>query len=268
MSNYGLKYKVSEISEILKVDKQLIKDWTFHFAEYLNPKANPEKGIEREFDINDICTFNYISNYWEENPDFENIKYGLNEGAQFENPCNQLAIETTPIFREYSEEFVGRKVWIIGGMNTTSNLLSLANSYKKCGDALINMGIEDEQNRKLIYPAIYNYRHSTELYLKSVLPEYEEIHELDKLYSDFKDFLKNNYTVVPPTWFENIITTFNEFDPNGTSFRYGDKFYNEEFFIDLAQIKKLMNWLSESIHNIKERGTERERPITNNGYSK
>ena len=252
MINYGLKYKVSEISKILKVEKNVVKSWAYHFAEYLNPKASPEKGMEREFTVEDICTLSYIANYWEENPDFENIKYGLNGGDQFESPFTELATEAIPIFREYSDEILKRNVWMIGGMVANTDILSLANSYKTAGDILVDVGLKDEQNKELIYPAIFNYRHSTELYLKAVLPNYKDTHKLKNLYSDFKILMKEKSNQDIPTWFENIIIAFDEFDPKGTSFRYGNEVYRDELFVDLIHIKKMMDYLAKSMSNIEK----------------
>lgn len=256
MINYDLKFGVSEIAKILQVDKKLVKDWAYHFAEYLNPKANPPKGTEREFNVEDICTLGYISMYWEDEPDFENIKYGLNSDDQFDYPYNELATESIPIFREFSEELLGGKIWMIGGIYDFNDKLSLANSYKLAGDSLINIGIEDEENREIIYPAIYNYRHATELYLKALLPNNKKKHNLIKLYDKLKILLKDKFDTVPPKWFENIIIAFNDFDPGGITFRYGISIEKDEMFIDLIHIKKIMSWFSESIHIISKKLSE------------
>jgi len=250
MINYGLKYRVSDISKFLKVDKKLVKDWTYYFSDYLNPKANPKKGKEREFTKDDICTLGYISFYWEENPDVESIKYGLNAGDQFEHPFKELATEAIPIFSEYSDEILTQNVWMIGGMVDDQNFLSLANSYKEAGDILIEIGINDETNKNLIYPAIYNYRHSTELYLKAILPKFKKSHKLKPLYLKFKKLINENYQEEIPTWFENIVLVFDEFDPEGTYLRYGNKSYKDELFINLSHIKLQMDWFSKSINKI------------------
>ncbi len=256
MLNYELKYKVSEVAQLLKVDRKLIKDWAYHFSEYLNPRANPEKGFEREFTADDLCTLSYISMYWEDNPDFENIKWGLNSGSQFEYPFTEIAIEATPIFREYSEEFENSNAWMIGGMAEIRSKISLADSYKTAGDTLVQHGIDD-YNIDFIYPAIYNYRHATELYIKHILkerittlPNDGNIHSLKILYYELKNILSELFKTEPPRWFENIIFAFDDFDPNGTTFRYGITTKRDEIFIDLHHLKKMMDWFSKSIHNI------------------
>ncbi|GHA38287.1 hypothetical protein GCM10007103_19570 [Salinimicrobium marinum] len=252
MINYGLKYKVSEISKILKVEKKLVKDWIYHFAEYLSSNANPEKGKERQFTTEDICTLGYISFYWEEEPDLENIKWGLNGGCQFESPFAELATEAMPVFLEFSEEILSKNVWMIGGMVGDQDILSLANSYKEAGDILVNIGINDETNKEIIYPAIYNYRHSIELYLKAILSEYKKTHKLKTLYLNFKNLIKENYQEEIPIWFENVILAFDEFDPEGTYLRYGNSLYNDELYINLPHLKLQIDWFSKSINRIEK----------------
>lgn len=256
MINYEMKYSVSEVAKLLKVDRQQIKDWAYHFSDYLNPKANPDKGIEREFISDDLCTLSYVLMYWEDNPDFESIRYGLNSGDQFEYPFTEIAVEATPIFREFSEEFIGSNAWMIGGNNEIQISISLADSYKFAGDTLVKHGIEDN-NTDFIYPAIYNYRHATELYLKHLLknrtrflPNEGNIHSLSVLYAEFKVLLLELFELVPPKWIENIILAFDDFDPNGTTFRYGISIKKDEIFIDLNHLMKMMEWFSNAIHNI------------------
>jgi hypothetical protein len=95
-----MQFSLSKTAEILKVDKQLIKKWEFYFSEYLERTANPKNGIAGLFSVNDILIFAYVSNYWEDEPDLEHIKMGLNAKEHHEHPYNELAIVLTPIFRD------------------------------------------------------------------------------------------------------------------------------------------------------------------------
>jgi len=255
MVNYNLKYKVSDVAKILHIDKQDVKKMAYHSRDYLNPMANPEKGKEREFTVEDICTLGYVYMSWEEEPDIEHIKYGLNANEQFDYPYSELATQATPIFKEFSDEFIGANVWMIGGMGDY-DLLALAKSYKKAGDLLIDIGIDDETNREIIYPAIYNYRHATELYLKSLIRKKKETHDLLILYEIVKNILVKDLGIKPPKWFENIIFAYNDFDPFGVNFRYAIPIGKDEIFIDLIHIKKMMNWFDEAIERISEESSK------------
>lgn len=255
MPNYKLEYGVSEVAKILKVDRNLIKTWTFSFSDYLNKNANPKKGIERQYTIDDICVFNYIYMYWEDNPDLESIKTGLNRQEHQEYPYNEIKTETTPIFRELSEKIIGDEFFFAGGLFGGINKLDLADSYKNAGDLLVESILNNKDNDSwgIFFPVIFNYRHSTELYLKVLIEEENITHDLKILFEKFKGILKNEFNESPPDWFENIINTFNDFDEKGTTFRYGNLDWENEIIIDLRHIKKLMNRLSEFLHLVNDK---------------
>src|SRR5690554_3008496 len=99
-----MKLSISEVAKLLKVDRHLIKTWAFRFADYLNPLANPTKGTPRQFVPSDLSVLAYISYYWEDNPDIENIIYGLNSGDYNEHPFNEVILEALPFFMEPPEE--------------------------------------------------------------------------------------------------------------------------------------------------------------------
>jgi hypothetical protein len=84
MPNYEMKFGVSEVARILKVDRDLIKTWAYLFRDYLKPPANPSKGNPRQFCTEDLRVLAYVSMYWEDNPDVESIRCGLNTEDHFE----------------------------------------------------------------------------------------------------------------------------------------------------------------------------------------
>jgi len=253
MPNYKLIYGVSEVAHFLKVDRATVKKWTYHFSDYLSEYANPEKGKERKYILNDICVFNYVNFYWETEPDIESICIGLNRNEHNECPYNEIETEIIPLFREFNEEFNEEKNIAAGGMFGGFNKVELAESYKKTGDLLIESFLKSDDNWGMSFPIIFNYRHSTELYLKAIIEEENNIHDLTILFEKFKSIIKLEFNSTPPTWFENIIKTFNQFDPASTVFRYGEFESENEMIIDFQHIKKLMGMLSESFHLIQER---------------
>ena len=117
-------------------------------------------------------------------------------------------------------------------MASNLNIFGLADSDKTAGDIIVDAGIEDLERNGLIYPAIFNYRHSTESYLKAFHSDYKNTHKLKELYEKFKILIKEKFNKEIPNWLENIIIAIDEFDLYGTSFRYGDKLYQIEIFVD------------------------------------
>lgn len=127
----------------------------------------------------------------------------------------------------------------------------LANSYKLAGDTLIDAALKDQQAWELFCPAVYNYRHAIELYLKALTGDNKKKHDLDRLYVIFEKMIVDQFKTDIPDWFKNLIAAINRFDPGGTTFRYGGDLDRGEVFIDFIQLKRLMGWVSHSFQNIR-----------------
>lgn len=254
-----MRLSISEVAKLIKVDRGLIKTWTSQFAEYLNPMANPDKGTPRQFIPSDVSILAYISYYWDDNPDFEYIKSGLNASEHKEYPFSEVVSEIIPFFMEPPDEL--NETWRHGSLRGTfgnyMDRFSLAEEYKLAGDLLVQTSIENDIVYDVLAPIVYNYRHSTELYLKAILKRDGEqnSHNLNNLFQQLKNFLKTKLNAETPPWFDNLILSFHQFDPSGTSFRYEgpDPFGKEgELWVDIRHLKKLMDRLSESFRKIKK----------------
>ncbi len=254
MPNYEMKFGVSEAARSLEVNRDLIKKWAYLFRNYLEPPANPPKGISRQFSVGDLRVLAYISMYWEDDPDIESIKCGLNAEEYYEDIYNNFITTVTPIFREPPEEL--NEEWqhgaLIGGMAEYGDTFALADSYKIAGDMLVDAAHSNDEAYELICPIIYNYRHATELYMKATLVRRKMDHNLLWLLEEFKKILKLEFDTTLPGWFEGVILAFNDFDPKGTTFRYGGD-SPDEVWVDIMHMKTLMGWMSESFQKIRNR---------------
>lgn len=247
-----MKYGVSEAARILSIDRETLKTWAYLFSDYLSLEANPGKGKARQFLIDDIRVFCYVSMCWEEEPDIENIKYGLNSNSHFEHePIDTFISAAIPLFRAMPENI--DETWrgvVFGGEFELGDIFTTANSFKLAGDKLVEIACKNFEERELFQPAIYSYRHATELYIKGIIGE-EINHDLNDLMKKLKAVLKTEFNAVPPVWFENIVRAFNYADPRGTAFRYSITEPKEELYADMEHIKTLMNWLSVVFTRIK-----------------
>lgn len=250
-----MKFSVSEVARFLQVEKELVKKWSYKFSDHLSSTANPSKGTPRSFESEDIRVMAYILMYWEDDPDIESIKMGLNSNSHYEiDLINNLISEITPLFIEPPEgiDETWRHGIVFSGLAEIADMFELAKSYKLAGDRLTDIALENEEGRELFYPAIYNYRHAIELYIKSIIGEYKKSHNLHYLFDRLKEKFKTEFNESIPQWFENIIIVFNDFDPYGAFFRYGGNSKKNEMFANFIQVKHLMNRVSESFTNIRE----------------
>lgn len=256
MVNYKMKFYVSDAARILNVEKTVIKDWTYFFADYMSKGANPQKGITREFQIEDIRVMAYALTLWEDNPDVEYIKMGLNSNQHYEDErIDDLIVELTPIFIEPPENLdeAWRHGALFSGLAKYGDTFYLANSYKRAGDRLVEVALKDEEPWALFCPAIYNYRHAMELYLKAITGHYDARHNLQKLYNKLEKLITKEFDEPIPEWFQNVFDVFHEFDPGGTSFRYGGDINGDEVFVDFQQLKLLMDKTAKILQKIRTR---------------
>ncbi len=251
MPNYSDEYKVSEVANILTTNRETIKKIAYEFKDYLTKEANPSKGIPRVFSLDDIVVINYILFYWEDEPDYECIKIGLNRGEQWEEPYDTIRDVVVPIFREVQEYDEGTSRPLVGYINKCESLYDLADSFRLAADYLVDSAIDNIQGYELLNPILYNYRHSVELYLKAVVQDGEQIHDLKKLYDKFRIMIDNKFGEEPPMWFNDIIEVLHEFDPKSTAFRYGTELNVFEYVIDLNILKRKMSWFTNIFQKIK-----------------
>ncbi|AGA76716.1 hypothetical protein [Echinicola vietnamensis] len=262
MSDFNKKLIVSSVAKIFEVSSDTVKKWIKIFHEYLSSSAVPPKGTERTFEIEDIRVLAHIFSYWEDEPDIEYIKMGLNSNSHYDNELiDNLILQISPFVIEPNDKM--DETWkhgvLFGGLGEIGDRFYLANSYKLAGDRLIETALQNEESWDLFSPAIYNYRHATELYLKDITNFNKENnnkrnpHDLKPLFEKFKVILSEDYGTTCPDWFSNVVDTFNKFDPGGTTFRYGERVNLDEVFIDFVQMKTLMGWMSKSFNKIRER---------------
>ena len=249
-----MEFSVADVARIFNVEKKVIKDWTYSFAEYMSKKAKPEKGKARLFQIEDIRVMALVSSYWEEEPDIDCIKTALISSEHFEDErINNLIIELTPIFIDPPENL--EEAWRYGalfsGLAGYGDTFYLANSYKRAGDRLVDAALTDEEPWALVCPAIYNYRHATELYLKALTGYYDARHNLGKLYIKLETLIRKEFNEPVPNWFKNVFDVFHEFDPSSTSFRYGGTVKGDEVFVDFRQLKTLMDKTTKILQKIR-----------------
>lgn len=253
--NYSLIFNFFEVKTLLKMDKKFINDSIHHLSEFFSDEAKIKGTLEKKFNLSDVRVLAYIMMFWEEEPDYENIISGLYYNNHYEDNINEFIYEITPIFLEpndFNIETVRESI-LISVLADYSDKLSLAKSYKCSADELIKLAIESDERTEFLCPAIFCYRHSLELFIKSVIKKEIKGHNLKKLYNVFAKLISIKFNQQVPDWFKNTILAINDFDPGSTTFRYGESIETEEYLLDLNHLRKRMDLIEKTFTNIKKK---------------
>ena len=165
------------------------------------------------------------------------------------------------IFQEPSEDdYADSAVAWLGGMGQgVYTNWSIAGIFKSAGDILVKQVISGKSEAyQLVYPILYSYRHSLELYLKFFTKSEDNTHSLHELLNRFQTYLKDFHGIEVPEMYKFFVMEFHDFDERSTMFRYpvivGSHSTREvgEFSINVAELKKKMTALENSFYKIRE----------------
>jgi hypothetical protein len=257
--NYSLRFTVSDVARMLKVEKANIKKWSHLFAEFLSPTAKSIDGSPALFSTTDLAVLGYVNVYWELEPDIDSIKLCIQAEEHLEFPFYELIQQATPIFinvPDDTENLNPEETVLFGGLVDFGNWHQLAKAYKLAGDLLVENSIKNDMGYELICPIIFNYRHATELFLKSTLKLSDEElkkkigHNLVNAANIFETKVKEEFGEELPDWFKNVVRAFDDFDRNGETFRYGKLQVKDEMLVDLTHLRGKMAWLAEIFDRI------------------
>lgn len=247
--------QVSDIVRLFEVDKDTVKKWCYEFDSYLSATASPPKGQTRYFSDADLRVLAMIFYYWENEPDYEAIRYRLDSGYQDEDMYLEFVYQNTPIFREPPDD-VGEKYEYCIMLNGEylRSAIDIARAYKRAGDALVTQAIaNDYYPRELDYPIFFSYRQAIELYLKELAGfdiESERSHDLSKLVAS----LETKHGKKLPEWMKARLDDFHKIDPGSTAFRYPSsmpsKADEQLLWIDLYQLRTVIRTMCEAFEKI------------------
>ena len=144
----------------------------------------------------------------------------------------------------------GHPLWDIIAKDADERNYHMTSGYQIAGDCLVE---EIQRNpylyRKLIYPTIFNYRHSIELSLKYLINTYKDlasvptetnIHKLSPLWSSCKKIFDSldgeEGSLDGPNAITALLNEFNKFDPCAVNCRYSYETNGEPIDISLKNI--------------------------------
>lgn len=240
---------VSQTARVLGVDVQQVKTWAWRFKEHLSSRANPPKGRSRAFTDSDVLALMHVAMHWEENPDIENIKDGLNSEDHDNNDrYHEMLYQHTPLLQEPPDdldETWRHGIFLSGG--GVEEYLELARSYKQSADALLDSALKSGEPRDWGYPVLFAYRHALELYLKIIGEIQKPIHSL----KDCIRGVEKHYGQKIGSPIREWIIELDKIDPIGTAFRYADDqagtLKYAEYWVDFLQFKYAMSRVFEAL---------------------
>lgn len=210
----------SEAAKILGVDAALVKRWATSFGDYLSKGANPPKGKARAFNDSDMLVLCYVWHEWEDDPDMEAIKIGLNHEEHFEESFVEHLYLHTPLIQEWPEgldETWRHGILLVGGGR--HEYLELARNYRHIAETMLKTALEKDDVDGWAYPVLFAYRHTLELYLKLIGEIDEVTHSLKKCVELVEKRRQEKFPVPIRSW----ILELDQIDPRGTAFRYADE---------------------------------------------
>lgn len=146
---------VAETARILGVDKEQLKWWAQEFQDYLSPTVSPTKGKPRYFTERDVLALIHVAMYWEDEPDLEAIRAGLNgEAFLDEERYSELLYMHTPLFQEPPGDL--DEAWTHGVLlNGAVYFVELARTYKQSAEQLLNSALQNDEVRDSAYPVLF-----------------------------------------------------------------------------------------------------------------
>jgi hypothetical protein len=250
---------VSQTARILGVDVQQVKTWAWIFKEHLSGQANPAKGRPRAFTDSDMLALMHVAMHWEENPDMENIKIGLNREDHYDDDrYREILYNHTPLLQEPPEdldETWRHGVFLNGG--GVDEYLELARSYRQSAETLLDSALKSGEPRDWGYPVLFAYRHALELYLKII----GEIQDLTHSLEECIRLVEKRHGQPIGSPIREWIIELDKIDPIGTAFRYADDqagtLKYAEYWVDFLHFKQAMSQVFQGLDEASLRLTRR-----------
>lgn len=139
---------------------------------------------------------------------------------------------------------------LVGGMASPMNNFDMARFFRVCAENLMSLVPRELEAYEIIYPALFLYRHTIELYLKAIVPKFKFNHDLNALKENLANLVEKGFDMKLPGKAKRIIQEFHDYDPKSTKFRYGDGFIAGEFWVEISKLKCDLEWLFNGFENI------------------
>jgi hypothetical protein len=160
---------ISEMARALGVESDQVEKWAVLFDEYLSEHAKTINGRARCFSDLDFLVFAYVSTLWEDEPDLEHIKIGLNREDYLDEEFYECLYLNSPILQELPEDL--DETWRNGVLwvgDHGQERFELARNYRYVAEKMLDQALQNDEAQHWLCPVLFAYRHTLELYLKTI----------------------------------------------------------------------------------------------------
>ncbi|HRI71142.1 MAG TPA: hypothetical protein PK156_43215 [Polyangium sp.] len=256
MHKHHVALTKSYIAKLFGVELKEVNLWIYRFQEYLVPDAGRAQNEERQFFAEDLKVFALVADHWESTPnfepDYENICANLNCREQHGEKYTRLAYLHTPLFRTDFESISEdqRDIIVVGGMREehSSASLRIAEAYQTAGNELVERALKLDMAYEFAYPIFFMYRHALECFLKLLVPNKNDSHDLGKLI----DAIQFKYNGKFIQWAKDRLMEFHDIDQGSDTFRYADGKHPlpaTEYYVNLRQLRVVVTELCTILKN-------------------
>lgn len=214
-----MKYSVSETARIIGVEINQIKSWTYLFRDHLSPSSNPEKGLPRLFQKEDVLVLLYVRRFWEDEPDIKAIVAGLNSECHLEDIYLYHLWNHTPLIQKHIPANLDEPSRYGLSLSPRIHLtqIEIARSYHRAANVLWDKAIDSGFPLAECYPVLFAYRHALELYLKMLSNSGKESgHNLKRCMEMVEKSFDKTVSPLMKEW----IMALHQMDITGWHFRY------------------------------------------------
>jgi len=181
----------------------------------------------------------------------------------------------SPLFQEPPDD-LGDRDWTPGallvalGTYSAYERIEVARAFRTAADRLLDSAISAREGWEAVYPILFCYRHTTELYLKAILLDAPFRHGLDELASDLQQKVQGKYRQDHVDRLISRIRELHRIDPSSTVFRYADaaeRAYRnsgvalpeQELWVDFPHLRRSMGDVFNALDMIWRRRLEQGR---------
>lgn len=140
--------------------------------------------------------------------------------------ANDGAAGLRPLFEEPPEgvdsDWVHGALLVSLGSITVFERIEIARAFRAAADRLLDTVLDTRESWEALYPILYCYRHTAELYFKAILPDAPFNHGLEGLACDLKRHISGRYREEHVEQLLARILELHRIDPSSTVFRYAD----------------------------------------------